>query len=97
MPPAARVGDMHTCPLVNPGGAPHVGGPVLPAGSPSVLIEGRPAARVGDLAACAGPPDTIAAGSSTVLVGGVAAARLGDATTHGGAIVAGSATVMIGG
>lgn len=97
MPPAARVGDMHTCPMVNPGGAPHVGGPVLPPGSSTVLIEGLPAARVGDLLICAGPPDTIVAGSSTVLIGGMPAARLGDSTAHGGAIVLGSATVIIGG
>jgi uncharacterized Zn-binding protein involved in type VI secretion len=97
MPPAARVADMHTCPMVNPGGAPHVGGPVMPPGAPTVLIEGMPAARVGDMATCAGPPDTIAAGSGTVMIGGIPAARAGDATAHGGVIVAGSATVMIGG
>lgn len=97
MPPAARVGDMHTCPMVNPGGVPHVGGPVLPPGSTTVLIEGLPAARVGDMLTCAGPPDTIVAGSSTVLIGGMPAARMGDSTAHGGAIVLGSATVIIGG
>jgi uncharacterized Zn-binding protein involved in type VI secretion len=97
MPPAARVTDMHTCPMVNPGGAPHVGGPVLPAGCPTVLIEGVPAARAGDLASCAGPPDAIVSGSGTVLIGGAPAARIGDATAHGGVIVSGSATVMIGG
>jgi uncharacterized Zn-binding protein involved in type VI secretion len=97
MPTAARVTDMHTCPMVNPGGAPHVGGPVLPPGCPTVLIEGVPAARAGDLASCAGPPDAIVAGSATVLIGGAPAARMGDATAHGGVIVAGSATVMIGG
>lgn len=97
MPPAARVSDMHTCPMVNPGGAPHAGGPVLPPGIPTVLIEGLPAARVGDMAACSGPPDTLVAGSGTVLIGGVPAARSGDSTAHGGTIVAGSGTVMIGG
>lgn len=97
MPPAARVSDMHVCPMVNPGPAPHVGGPILPPGSPTVLIEGLPAARVGDMATCSGPPDTIVAGSSTVLIGGMPAARLGDSTAHGGTIVAGSGTVMIGG
>ena len=97
MPPAARVTDMHTCPMANPGGSPHVGGPVLPPGCPTVLIEGLPAVRVGDMAACAGPPDSIATGSSTVLIGGSPAARLGDATAHGGAISAGSGTVLIGG
>ncbi|NIQ03217.1 MAG: type VI secretion protein [Nitrospinaceae bacterium] len=97
MPPAARITDMHTCPLVNPGGAPHVGGPVLPPGAPTVLIGGQPAARVGDMATCAGPPDTIAAGSGTVTIGGMPAARLGDSTAHGGVIVAGLPTVLIGG
>jgi uncharacterized Zn-binding protein involved in type VI secretion len=97
VPPAARVADMHTCPMVNPNGSPHVGGPVLPAGSPTVLINGMPAARIGDMATCAGPPDAIAAGSGTVLIGGAPAARLGDATAHGGTIVAGSANVLIGG
>lgn len=97
MPPAARVTDMHTCPLVNPGGSPHVGGPLLPAGAPTVLINSMPAARVGDMATCAGPPDSIAVGSATVMIGGAPAARVGDATAHGGSIVAGSANVMIGG
>ncbi len=94
---AARITDMHTCPMVNPGGSPHVGGPVLPPGAPTVLIEGLPAARVGDMAACSGPPDTIIQGSSTVIIEGMPAARLGDATAHGGQILGGSATVMIGG
>ena len=94
---AARITDMHTCPMVNPGGSPHVGGPVLPPGAPTVLIEGLPAARVGDMAACSGPPDTIIQGSSTVIIEGMQAARLGDATAHGGQILGGSATVMIGG
>jgi uncharacterized Zn-binding protein involved in type VI secretion len=97
VPPAARIADMHTCPMVNPNGSPHVGGPVLPAGAATVLINGLPAARLGDMATCAGPPDVIAAGSGTVLIGGAPAARLGDATAHGGTIVAGSANVMIGG
>ncbi len=91
---AARVGDMHTCPLVN-GTVPHVGGPVLPPGCPTVMIGGQPAARVGDMLTCTGPPDSIIAGSSTVMIGGMPAARMGDNTAHGGAIVAGCATVMI--
>lgn len=94
MPMAARVGDMHTCPLVN-GTVPHVGGPVLPPGCPTVMIGGQPAARVGDMLTCTGPPDSIIAGSSTVMIGGMPAARMGDNTAHGGAIVAGCATVMI--
>lgn len=97
MPSAARITDMHTCPMVNPGPSPHVGGPILPPGEPTVLIGGLPAARLGDMAVCAGPPDSIIAGSATVLIGGKPAARLGDATAHGGTIVAGYPTVMIGG
>jgi uncharacterized Zn-binding protein involved in type VI secretion len=94
MPLAARVGDMHTCPLVN-GTVPHVGGPVIPPGTVTVMIGGMPAAKVGDMLTCTGPPDTIAAGSSTVMIGGMPAARLGDSTAHGGAITVGCATVNI--
>ncbi len=94
---AARITDMHTCPMVNPGGVPHVGGPILPPGDPTVLIAGMPAARVGDMATCTGPPDSIVKGSATVLIGGKPAARMGDLTAHGGTIVAGCPTVIIGG
>lgn len=99
MQPAARVGDMHTCPMQTPGlpPIPHVGGPVLPPGCPTVLIGGMPAARVGDMAVCVGPPDLIVRGSSTVLIGGKPAARIGDTTAHGGTIVSGCPTVVIGG
>ena len=99
MPPAARVGDMHTCPMVIPGTppVPHVGGPILPAGCPTVLIGNMPAARVGDMATCVGPPDTIAMGSATVLIGNMPAARMGDMTAHGGVVAVGYPTVMIGG
>jgi uncharacterized Zn-binding protein involved in type VI secretion len=85
--------------MVTPGTppVPHVGGPILPACCPTVLIGGMPAARVGDLATCVGPPDTIAKGSATVMIGGIPAARVGDNTVHGGVIVAGCPTVMIGG
>lgn len=93
---AARVTDMHVCPMVN-GTVTHVGGPVLPAGCPTVLIAGLPAARVGDLCLCTGPPDSIIKGSATVLIGGMPAARMGDSTAHGGVIVAGCPTVFIGG
>jgi uncharacterized Zn-binding protein involved in type VI secretion len=98
MPPAARIGDMHVCPMVTPGvpPIPHVGGPILPAGAPTVLIGGMPAARVSDIATCVGPPDVIAKGSPTVLIGGMPAARIGDVTAHGGNIVVGFPTVMIG-
>jgi len=95
--PAARITDMHICPMLTPGGTPHVGGPVLPPGEPTVLIGGLPAARVGDMATCAGPPDTIVKGSATVMIGGKPAARLGDSTAHGGSIVLGEFTVLIGG
>ena len=94
---AARVGDMHVCPMVvEATGSPHVGGPVLPAGEPTVMIANMPAARVGDMCTCAGPPDTIAAGSATVMIGNKPAARMGDSTSHGGSIVLGCPTVMIG-
>jgi uncharacterized Zn-binding protein involved in type VI secretion len=94
MPPAARVGDLHTCPMVT-GVVPHVGGPILPPGAVTVLIGGMPAARVGDMATCVGPPDVIAKGSMTVMIGGMPAARMGDMTAHGGVIVAGYPMVMI--
>ncbi len=93
---AARITDMHTCPLFN-GPVPHVGGPVTGPGVPTVLVCGIPAAVVGDLCTCVGPPDSIVKGSNTVLIGGRPAARLGDLTAHGGVIVAGCATVVIGG
>ena len=98
MPPAARVGDMHTCPLATPGTppVPHVGGPILPPGAPMVLIGGMPAARVSDMATCVGPPDTIAMGSFTVIIQGMQAARIGDTTVHGGKIVTGFPNVLIG-
>jgi uncharacterized Zn-binding protein involved in type VI secretion len=96
MPLAARVGDMHVCPMVT-GIVPHVGGPALPPGEPTVLIGGMPALRMGDILTCTGPPDTVILGSATVLIGSMPAARLGDSTAHGGSIVAGCPTVMIGG
>lgn len=86
---------MHTCPMVT-GVVPHVGGPILPPGCPTVMIGYMPAARVGDMATCVGPPDAIAMGSVTVLIGYMPAARLGDPTAHGGVIVMGCPTVMIG-
>jgi uncharacterized Zn-binding protein involved in type VI secretion len=79
------------------GTVPHVGGPVLPPGVPTVLIGGMPAACMGDMLTCTGPPDTIVAGSSTVIIGGKPAARMGDQTAHGGSIVLGCPTVLIGG
>lgn len=96
MPPAARVGDLHTCPMVT-GTVPHVGGPVLPPGSTTVLIGGQPAARATDTCTCTGPPDTISKGSATVMIDNLMAARMGDQTAHGGVISAGCPTVQIGG
>lgn len=96
MPPAARVSDMHVCPMTT-GSVPHVGGPALPPGAPTVLIGGLPAARAGDMLVCAGPPDTIVQGSATVLIGNMPAARMGDQTAHGGLVVGGCPTVLIGG
>jgi uncharacterized Zn-binding protein involved in type VI secretion len=93
--PAARLSDMHACPAVT-GVVPHVGGPILPACCPTVLIAGLPAARVSDMATCVGPPDMIAMGSTTVLIGGLPAARIGDSTAHGGVIVMGCPMVLIG-
>jgi uncharacterized Zn-binding protein involved in type VI secretion len=96
MPPAARLTDMHTCPMFD-GPKPHVGGPITGPGCPTVLIGFLPAARIGDMATCVGPPDVIVKGSATVMIGYMPAARLGDNTAHGGVIVAGCPTVMIGG
>lgn len=93
--PAARIGDMHSCPVVS-GETPHTGGPIGPMGSPDVFIEGRAAARLGDLAACQGPPDQITRGSQTVFINGKSAARQGDGTAHGGSIVQGALMVNIG-
>lgn len=94
MPPAARITDMHTCPMFN-GPVPHVGGPII-KGQFNVLTCMMPQARVSDQCICVGPPDMIAKGSATVLVGGMPAARLGDNTAHGGIIVVGAPTVLIG-
>jgi uncharacterized Zn-binding protein involved in type VI secretion len=94
--PAARLTDLHVCPMINVL-VPHVGGPIIAPGCPTVLIGGMPAARVGDMAVCVGPPDVILPpGSPTVLIGGMPAARMGDMTAHGGVIVLGCPTVLIG-
>jgi len=96
--PAARVGDMHVCPMVTPGvpPIPHVGGPVLPPGGITVLIGGMPAARGGDMCLCVGPPDVIAMGAFTVLISNMPAAQMGSLTAHGGTVVMGCPTVMVG-
>jgi uncharacterized Zn-binding protein involved in type VI secretion len=99
MPPASRITDMHACPMVTPGvpPIPHVGGPILPPCSPTVLTGSLPQARVTDQCVCVGPMDVIVKGSMTVLVNNLPAARMGDLTAHGGTIVLGLPTVMIGG
>jgi len=96
---AARLTDMHTCPMQTPGvpPIPHVGGPIIGPGAPTVLIAGIPAAVLGDSVTCVGPPDSIVMGSATVMITGKPAARMGDTTAHGGSIVLGCPTVMIGG
>lgn len=93
--PCARLTDMHLCPLCD-GPKPHVGGPIS-MGAPTVLVGGQPVARAADMVACVGPPDLIAVGSCTVLFGGQPVARMGDLTGHGGTIVVGHPTVLIGG
>lgn len=97
--PAARISDIHVCPMQTPAVVPipHVGGPVIGPGVPTVLIGGLPAAVVGDMCTCVGPPDAIIVGSATVLIADKPSARLGDSTAHGGSIVAGIPTVLIGG
>ncbi|HXB07031.1 MAG TPA: PAAR domain-containing protein [Puia sp.] len=96
--PAARLTDMHVCPMVTPGlpPIPHVGGPITGPGCPTVLIGGMPAAVMGDMCVCVGPPDTIILGSTGVFIGGKPAARMGDSCAHGGTIVLGCPTVLIG-
>ncbi len=97
--PAARITDMHVCPMVTPGipPIPHVGGPIIGPGAATVLIGNLPAALVGDNAVCVGPPDSIVKGSATVMICKKPAARLGDTMAHGGSIVLGLPTVLIGG
>lgn len=99
MRPAARCLDFHECSLYTPATPPipHVGGPILGPGAVSVFIGGLPAARMGDLAFCVGPPDAIVEGSKTVKIMGLGAARLGDKTAHGGTVLTGLPSVLIGG
>lgn len=94
MKPAARITDMHTCPMVT-GVVPHVGGPII-TGAPTVLIGFMPAARVTDMCTCVGPPDMIVMGSPTVFTVMQMQARIGDPTVHGGLIVTGEPTVLVG-
>ena len=95
--PAARLGDLHTCPMVDPAsGVPHVGGPIAGPGAPNVLVGGQPAACVGDTAVCVGPPSAVVSGAFNILVGGRPAARMGDPTAHGGVVTLGCFTVLVG-
>ncbi|AFU98102.1 PAAR domain-containing protein [Simiduia agarivorans] len=94
--PASRITDMHVCPAVT-GTVPHVGGPIATPGGPTVIIGGLPSATVGSMCVCVGPPDGIASGSGTVLISNKPAARMGDSCNHGGKIVVGCPTVLIGG
>jgi uncharacterized Zn-binding protein involved in type VI secretion len=96
--PFSRVGDMHVCPMLTPGvpPIPHVGGPILPPGQPTVLVGSMPAAKATSMCVCVGPPSLVAMGSVTVLVGGLPAGRLGDPTAHGGSVVLGLPTVLVG-
>jgi uncharacterized Zn-binding protein involved in type VI secretion len=96
--PAARISDMHVCPMQTPGvpPIPHVGGPIIGPGEATVLIGSLPAAVVGDSVTCIGPPDSLTMGSTTVFIGGKPAIRMGDTTAHGGTIVLGLPTVLIG-
>lgn len=96
MPPAARITDMHTCPQTT-GPVPHVGGPIIGPGAATVLIGKLPGAVVGDSATCVGPPDSLVKGSATVMLMGKPAVRMGDTTGHGGVVILGLPTVMIGG
>ena len=91
------MGDMHMCPMVTPGvpPIPHVGGPIS-LGMPTVLIGNMPAATLGSMCVCVGPPDSIVLGSMGVLIGGKPAARLGDMCAHGGMVAVGFPTVIIG-
>ena len=96
--PAARIGDLHVCPMITPGlpPIPHVGGPLMGPGCPTALLGGLPAAVLGDIAICVGPPDSVVMGSVTVMIGGKPAARMGDSCAHGGTITVGLPTLLIG-
>ena len=93
---AARLTDMHTCPKVEPGPVPHVGGPIAVPGAPTVIIMGMPAATLTSMCVCVGPPDMVALGSFTTMLCSKPAARMGDLTAHGGSIILGAFTVLIG-
>ncbi len=92
--PIATMGSMHMCPMCS-GTVPHVGGPISGPGAPNVLINGKPAALMGDMCVCVGPPDVVAQGNPSVLINGVPVVCQGDLTAHGGAITAGEPNVMV--
>ena len=94
--PLSRLTDMHVCPMVT-GVVPHVGGPIVGPGVPTVLVGGMPAAVMGDSCTCVGPPDSIVVGSATVMVGKKPVAKMGSSTSHGGSVVLGCPTVLVGG
>lgn len=98
MLPAARITDLHVCPMQTPGiiPIPHIGGPIIGPGAATVLIGGLSAAVEGDMCVCIGPPDKISKGSATVTFEGKAAARMGDTTAHGGKLLSMCPTVLIG-
>ena len=98
MLPAARITDLHVCPMQTPGiiPIPHIGGPLIGPGAATVLIGGLSAAVEGDMCVCIGPPDKISKGSATVTFEGKAAARMGDTTAHGGKLLSMCPTVLIG-
>jgi uncharacterized Zn-binding protein involved in type VI secretion len=99
MKPCARISDMHVCPMVTPGTPPipHVGGPISGPCAPTVLVGGLPCANLTSMAVCVGPPDILVMGSATVIVQGMPCVRMGDMTAHGGTIVMGLPTVLVGG
>src|SRR5690554_928375 len=94
--PASRITDMHICPMTT-GIVPHVGGPIVSPGAPTVLIGNLPAATMGSMCVCVGPPDSIAMGSTTVLLNGKLAARMGDRTVDGEMVILGCHTILIDG
>ena len=93
--PIATQGSMHVCPMCT-GTTPHVGGPIVGPGAPNILINGKPAALMGDMCTCVGPPDVIAQGAPNVFFNGVPVACQGDLTAHGGVITVGEPNVIIG-
>lgn len=95
MPPASRIGDFHVCPMVT-GLCPHIGGPLI-TGAGTVITVSMPQSRITDMAVCCCGVDTVIKGSATVIAEGMPAARIGDSTAHGGVIVMGAPTVIIGG